>query len=63
MQILNDKSYHTISEDIARPIEGRASRAWWIAFGITLLATLWGVWAIWVTLCHNFLQERETSRL
>ena len=50
MQILNDKSYHTISEDIARLIEGRASRAWWIAFGITLLATLWGVWAIWVTL-------------
>lgn len=50
MQILNDKSYHTISEDIARPIEGRASRAWWIAFGITLLATLWGIWAIWVTL-------------
>ena len=50
MQILNDKSYHTIGEDIARPIEGRASRAWWIAFGITLLATLWGVWAIWVTL-------------
>uniref|UniRef100_UPI00288BB04A quinol:electron acceptor oxidoreductase subunit ActD n=1 Tax=Capnocytophaga sputigena TaxID=1019 RepID=UPI00288BB04A len=39
-----------ISEDIARPIEGRASRAWWIAFGITLFATLWGVWAIWVTL-------------
>lgn len=50
MQILNDKSYHTISEDIAQPIEGRASRAWWIVFGITLLATLWGVWAIWVTL-------------
>nr|WP_314784893.1 quinol:electron acceptor oxidoreductase subunit ActD [uncultured Capnocytophaga sp.] len=45
-----NKSYHTISEDIARPIEGRASRSWWIAFGITLLATLWGVWAIWVTL-------------
>ena len=45
-----NKSYHTISEDIARPIEGRASRAWWIAFGITLLATLWGVWAIRVTL-------------
>ena len=45
-----NKSYHTISEDIARPIEGRASRAWWIAFGITLLAALWGVWAIWVTL-------------
>ena len=45
-----NKSYHTISEDIARPIEGRASRAWWIAFGITLLAILWGVWAIWVTL-------------
>ena len=45
-----NKPYHTISEDIARPIEGRASRAWWIAFGITLLATLWGIWAIWVTL-------------
>lgn len=45
-----NKSYHTISEDIARPIEGRASRAWWIAFGITLLATLWGLWAIWITL-------------
>ena len=45
-----NKSYHTISEDIAHPIEGCASRAWWIAFGITLLVTLWGIWAIWVTL-------------
>ena len=27
--ICSNGADHTISEDIARPIEGRASRAWW----------------------------------
>lgn len=45
-----NKNYHTISDDIARPIEGRANKAWWIAFAVALLAALWGGWAIWVTL-------------
>jgi|GEM_PF-949 polysulphide reductase nrfD len=44
------KNYHTISNDVARPIEGRANKAWWAAFALALLASLWGAWAIWVTL-------------
>ena len=41
--ILGDKSYHQITEDVVRPIETAAPRAWWIAFSIALVMFLWGV--------------------
>ena len=31
------KSYHQISVDVARPIEGVANKKWWIVFGISLI--------------------------
>ena len=34
--ILGHKSYHDITEDIARPIEGKANKNWYIAFYISL---------------------------
>ena len=44
--ILGKKSYHDITVDIARPVESRASRRWWVAFTIALIAFLWGIGSI-----------------
>ncbi len=41
--ILGDKTYHQISEDIAKPVEGKAGKLWWIAFCISATTALWGV--------------------
>jgi Ni/Fe-hydrogenase subunit HybB-like protein len=41
--ILGEKTYHQISEDISRPIEGKASRLFKIVFTIASLLALWGV--------------------
>tara|TARA_B110000444_G_scaffold223391_1_gene225976 strand:+ start:7701 stop:9077 length:1377 start_codon:yes stop_codon:yes gene_type:complete len=40
--ILDDKSLHDITEDVARPIEGSANKWWWALFLTALLAFLWG---------------------
>jgi len=48
--ILGEKTYHDISVDIARPIETRANRNWWIAFTVALIAFLWGIGAITYTI-------------
>lgn len=47
--ILGNKSYHDITEDIARPIEGKANKNWYIAFYISLAAMLWGFGCIFYT--------------
>jgi Ni/Fe-hydrogenase subunit HybB-like protein len=41
--ILGDKSYHQISEDISRPVEGKANNLFKILFTISSLLALWGV--------------------
>ena len=41
--ILGEKTYHQISEDISRPIEGKANRLFKIVFTIASLLALWGV--------------------
>ena len=33
-------SLHQITEDVARPLEGRPGRAWWICFGVAFAALL-----------------------
>ena len=48
--VLGDKSYHDISVDIARPVEGRANKQWWIVFSIALVAFLWGIGCIIYTI-------------
>jgi len=48
--VIGDKNYHDVSVDIAAPIEGRASRQWWIVFSIALAALLWGIGAIIYTI-------------
>ena len=44
--ILGHKTYHDITEDIARPIETPASKLWWICFSIAMVAFVFGVGAI-----------------
>ena len=48
--ILGEKSYHDISNDIAKPVEGKANKQWWIVFTISLIAMLWGVGCIMYTI-------------
>ncbi len=44
--VLGDKGYHDVSVDIARPVEGKANKQWWIVFSIALVAFLWGLGCI-----------------
>lgn len=48
--ILGDKSYHDITDDIARPIETKAGKLWWFAFYIALVAFIYGVGCIAYTI-------------
>ena len=48
--ILGNKTYHDISKDIARPIEGRANKYWWILFSLSLGLFLWGMLSIAYTI-------------
>ena len=41
--IIGDKSYRQISDDIIRPIEGKANKYWYIVFTIAATAFLWGI--------------------
>jgi len=48
--ILGDKSYADISNDISKPIFGKANRMWWIVFSISSLLALWGIGCILYTI-------------
>ena len=38
--VTGNKSYHQITVDVARPIEGSANKQWWIVFIISFFATV-----------------------
>ncbi len=44
--ILGDKSYGDITADVIRPIENKASKAWYLGLTIAGLVALWGVGCI-----------------
>ncbi len=48
--VTGEKSYHDVTVDVARPIEGKANKQWWIVFGISLVAFLWGIGCILYTI-------------
>jgi molybdopterin-containing oxidoreductase family membrane subunit len=48
--VTGNKSYHDVTVDIARPIEGKANKMWWIVFSIALIAFLWGLGCIVYTI-------------
>jgi len=35
--ILGNKTYHDVTEDVCRPIEGKAPKMWYILFAIALI--------------------------
>ena len=41
--ILGKKSYHQISEDISRPIEGKASKHWYMLLTAAVICFIWGL--------------------
>ena len=41
--ILGNKSFHDITKDIAKPVEGKANKYWWILFSLSLVLFIWGV--------------------
>ncbi|MBU2940082.1 polysulfide reductase NrfD [Lacinutrix sp. C3R15] len=47
--VTGEKSYHDVTVDVARPIEGKANKQWWIVFSIALVAFLWGIGCILYT--------------
>jgi Ni/Fe-hydrogenase subunit HybB-like protein len=47
--ILGDKTNHQITEDVCRPIEGKANKYWWWAFGISVAMLLWWVICVSIT--------------
>ncbi|MGM0635542.1 MAG: NrfD/PsrC family molybdoenzyme membrane anchor subunit [Bacteroidota bacterium] len=44
--VTGDKSYHDVTVEVARPVEGKANKSWWIVFSIALIAFLWGLGCI-----------------
>jgi Ni/Fe-hydrogenase subunit HybB-like protein/predicted flap endonuclease-1-like 5' DNA nuclease len=44
--VTGNKSYHDVTIDVARPVEGKANKSWWIVFSIALIAFLWGLGCI-----------------
>ncbi len=47
--ILGDKTNHEITEDICRPIEGKANKYWWWCFIAAVAALLWWVLCVAIT--------------
>ncbi len=47
--ILGDRTIHDITEDIARSVEGKANKWWWIVFAIAVSTATWGVCCILYT--------------
>jgi len=44
--ILGDRTYRDITEDIARSVEGKANKWWWLVFGLAVSMATWGVCCI-----------------
>lgn len=45
-----DITYHQITEDVCRPVEGKAGRLWWLIFSVAVVLALWGVGMIMYTI-------------
>jgi len=41
--LLGKKTYHQITEDVARPVEGKANKAWWLMLTFAIIAWMWGI--------------------
>ncbi|MHC1707003.1 MAG: NrfD/PsrC family molybdoenzyme membrane anchor subunit [Bacteroidales bacterium] len=51
--VLGDKTFARVSQDIIAPIDRKAPVWWKVAFGISLLAALWGAYAMYMTVRYG----------
>ncbi len=51
--ITGKKTLKDVSHDISRQVEGKPSRLWWAAFGISLALLAWGAYCCWMLLWHG----------
>ena len=47
--IRGKKTYHEITEDVCRPVEGKANKMWYMMFSLATLLALWGLGCICYT--------------
>ena len=60
--VAGEKSYHDVTVDIAKPIETKANKQWWIVFTISLMMFLWGLgWIIYTCLLYTSPSPRDLS--
>lgn len=45
-----DVTYHSITEDVCRPIEGKAGKLWWAMFSVAIVLAIWGTGMILYTI-------------
>jgi len=45
-----DVTYHSITEDVCRPIEGKAGKLWWLLFSVATVLAIWGTGMILYTI-------------
>ncbi len=48
--IIGDKSYKDITDDIIRPIEGKANKYWWMVFTLSVVTFCWGLCCLFYTI-------------
>lgn len=48
--ILGDKTLHQITEDVCKPVEGKANKWWWLVFTISAAGLLWWIIIVSYTL-------------
>ncbi|MBX7126753.1 MAG: polysulfide reductase NrfD [Cyclobacteriaceae bacterium] len=51
--VTGGKTVADVSHDISRQVEGKPSRLWWYAFGISLVLLTVGAYACWMLLWHG----------
>ncbi len=49
----DSKNYHSVSEDICRPVETRPSRLWWIGFIISVLFLIFGIVSVTIEVIYG----------
>lgn len=48
-----NKSYADVTRDILRPLESEAPRWWYVAMAISTVATLWGIYSMYLTVRYG----------
>ncbi|HRI79731.1 MAG TPA: polysulfide reductase NrfD [Cyclobacteriaceae bacterium] len=51
--VTGGKTVADVSHDISRQVEGKPTRLWWMAFGVSLLLLTWGAYCCWIMLWNG----------